>query len=191
MRPVLPVLGVLCIVGAADALYLHAWKYGLHRNSASRWEVLTHAGHGLSMSALILLCLVDAHGRWAWLIVGIITFQLVTQITDIVIEPTSRQALGGVPPEEYRLHGIINVLWGCVIALSLVHFERVRSLPDALAWSSPGLPGPLAAAPWLAMAGSLAIACFDAFHGLRMVLRPSSGARSLADPTRKRTVSIR
>jgi hypothetical protein len=181
MSGVLILLLCLSAIGSADVIYFHILKYRLHRQPTCRLEVLSHAGHGLSAAAFFLLCGVEASGRWAWLWFAVIFFQTANQTWDTLLEPRSRRSLGGIPEDEYRLHGVINFLWGGIIVLSFVDAVPRLELPGALGWAQ------LDGLRWVIGAGtvvSLGFAAFDFWGFFRLSFgRSPATARPVPVPT--------
>lgn len=134
MSIILYPLLLLSAIATIDIFYFHIWKCRLHDNFDSRWEVLSHAGHGFSSALLFFQCLFEAHGKWALIVFSISFFQIINQTIDTMIEPASRRNIGGIPEGEYKMHGVINFIWGIIIAGSLWTAWIDYGYSDSIRW---------------------------------------------------------
>lgn len=160
MTELLALMALLSLIGGIDHFTYHVWQGELHRRPECRWELLSHAGHGLFAAGFFLATMVEFHGSWALLLVALAVVQLLNQVVDTLLEPGSREAQGGIPAGEYRLHGIINVLWGAVLLTTLELAWAGFGQPTAITWlgAPAGVP---ALAPWLGALAATTLGSFD------------------------------
>lgn len=184
MTIVLGLLLTLGCIGAVDHILYHVGGR-LHHHVACRWELLSHAGHGLLMAAFFLCTMVEASGAWAMALMGLAVAQLANQAIDAWIEPSSRVATGGIRPGEYRMHAVIHMLWGAV--LTCVAGEALAGLtePTALRWVGSPLTGALAAAPLVGAVVATAVGLVELAAFVRLSLpRSSPATRPVPPPPR-------
>jgi hypothetical protein len=132
----LTILAVAAPLGAIDVLYFHLWKFRLHARRASRAETLTHLLRGVLIAAgAYVMARFEPHGAWFWAIAALFALDFVNNLADVVLEPSSRASLGGVPPAEYALHIAGATLTGAVAAAFLAQADRLAGLPTELATS--------------------------------------------------------
>jgi hypothetical protein len=171
----LTVLSALAPVGLFDVGYYHLYRFRLFERTASRAEELTHL---VRQATFVAIAVVLAGGVRTPVedrtLLALFALDFTTSLVDVMLEPSSRKALGGLPPGEYVLHFLGT--FGMGIAAATYLFER-RELP-------------LVAAPWWQTAplivGGLAILLVE----LGLVLRARLGGSLLGvrccGPTRQR-----
>jgi hypothetical protein len=124
-------------IGALDVLYFHIYKFRLYSHRASRFETLTHLMRGLLFTATaFMLTRYEPHGAWFWVITGFAAADFVNNFVDVILEPRSRAALGGLPPWEYVVHIVGATASGVIAGVWVIGAWPLASLPTELA--SPG-----------------------------------------------------
>jgi hypothetical protein len=152
---------VLGAVGGFDNAYYHIWKCHLAREPAAFLETFTHVIHSASAATFFILVNVRACGQWQWLYPAACAVQALNQVADTLIEPSSRAPLGGIPDGEYRLHGIINALWGGCMAALLLESAPLRQQADSISWSPVDMPLHLGLFTYVAIATALTFLLVD------------------------------
>ena len=176
----LMVLLVLGAIGAVDTVYYHVWRCRLAWHPSAVFENITHVFHSVFAAFFFVLVHVRATGSWAWIYAVACVLQAVNQTVDVVLEPSSRAALGGIPAGEYRMHSVINALWGAAMMAVLWESAPLHALPTAMAWAPVELGGfglPLTAGALLFAVAFASLDVWGVFHGLRALRRRSTPAR--------------
>ena len=115
MSALFELLMAASLVGAADVLYFHLYRFRLYAAPGSVAEEITHlARHTLFVAILLVILAAPAHGRA--LVVGLFLADLANTVADVLLERTSRAPLGGLPSGEYLLHILGTLLTGMAVA---------------------------------------------------------------------------
>lgn len=183
-------LVTLGLVGSLDIGYFHIWKFRLARQPSSRLEHLTHLARGvLFLVELGLLLSAVPQGAWFWAVAALLVLDFWIEVADVLLEPSSRRPLGGLPPLEYFIHMNAAILTGGVAASYLILGWPNRLAPTSLASIGAGvIPWWLAAMGWLMVAVGGLLWLFEAGT---FVSGPSVSAPPLASDelARKATAS--
>lgn len=114
----LVLLMVAAPIGAFDVLYFHLGRFRLYARPASRAETVTHLGRALAVgSGALLLSLSGSQPRPFGCLLALLAANFVNDIADVLLEPSSRRELGGVPPIEYLVH-VVGAMFSGAIAAS-------------------------------------------------------------------------
>ncbi len=137
-------------IGAADILYYHWYRFRLYKQPGSRIETLTHVFRSFTfgIGAYTLLHYLPL-GGWYWAIAALFGLDFLDEIVDILIEPRSREPLGGLPGPEYLVHMISTTLNGGAWVMFLAVGWAGRLSGTALVARHTALPA------WLALDGNL------------------------------------
>lgn len=128
-------------IGAADILYYHLHKFRLARQPGSRAETVTHLLRSFTFGAgLWTLAGHAPRGGWYWAVAALFAFDFVDEVVDVLIEPKSREPLGGLPGAEYLVHMICTTLNGAAWVTFLVEGWPDRLAPTALVARHSALP---------------------------------------------------
>jgi hypothetical protein len=107
-------------MGALDSLYYHLWKFRLYARPESRAETVTHLIRALVIGVgALLLARVSLTPAWFWTLSAVLGLSFVNDVADVLLEPASRRALGGVPPREYLIH-ILGAAFSGAVATAFV-----------------------------------------------------------------------
>lgn len=102
-------LMVASFIGAIDVFWFHLYKLRLFRQRASVAEELTHlAAYGTFMAIGVLLLVADSASTVRGPVLGLFGVHLGITAVDVLLERSSRMALGGLPPVEYLLHVLVT-----------------------------------------------------------------------------------
>jgi hypothetical protein len=139
-------------IGAADILYYHWYKFRLYKQPGSRLETLTHVFRSFTFGIGVFTLLHYLPlGGWYWAVAGLFAADFIDEIIDIVIEPKSREPLGGLPGREYLVHMVSTTLNGGAWVAFLVAGWAGRGAATALVARHPALPA------WLVLDGNLVV----------------------------------
>jgi hypothetical protein len=124
----LPLLGasaaillLFTTIATVDGLYLHLWRYRLHRRPASRYEHRLHTANAVLFPPLsFLLFCVQPAGLWLWLAAALALVTLGIEIADVRCEHASRADLGGLGRNEYLMHFLMSALRSASVVPLLV-----------------------------------------------------------------------
>jgi len=153
----LALLTVAAPIGAFDSLYYHLWRFRLYARAESRTETVTHVVRALviGVGALIL-----ANGRpsaaWFGVLSAVLSLSFVNDIADVLLEPASRRALGGLPPIEYLVHILGATLSGAVATAFILRGLQMHGGGEVA-----GLPPWLVASGTAIALGAFALAVFE------------------------------
>ncbi len=172
----LAIMSVAAPLAAIDVLYFHIYKFRLHAHRASQLETVTHLMRALLFGiAAFLLTHHEPHGAWFWAITGLVAADFLNNLADVILEPKSRAALGGLPPLEYVIHIVGATASGVIAGVWVIGAWPLASLPTELA-----PPGDVPA--WLATnghglyAGAAAMLIGEAALLIRALLRARAAA---------------
>jgi hypothetical protein len=102
-------LMVASFIGAIDVFWFHLYKLRLFRQPTSVAEELTHlAAYGTFIAIGVVLLVADSASAVRGLVLGLFALHLSITAADVLLERSSRAALGGLPPVEYLLHVLVT-----------------------------------------------------------------------------------
>ena len=135
----LTLLALIAPIGALDVVYYHLYRFRLYEQEKSVAEEVTHLIRQLCFLAVVALLASGVGDAFTdRLVLCLLVIDVVNSGADVLLEPRSRAALGGLPPGEYFLHFLGTT--GTTLAAASYIYERA-SLPIApaqglLAWQS-------------------------------------------------------
>lgn len=133
MSTALMVLLVVAPIGAVDVIYYHLVRFRLFEREASVAEEVTHLVRAACFLATVGLLAMGTPGPMvARVLVGLLVLDLVDSAADVLLEPRSRAALGGLPGGEYFLHFVGT--FGSGLATAAYLLEYGQSFAPAPAW---------------------------------------------------------
>jgi hypothetical protein len=101
------------LLGAFDIAYFHTWCARLTRRAESRTEASIHVLRGFVYGAQFLVVPnVRLQGAWFSALVVLFVIDASIAVADVLSEPASRKADGGLTPSEYLIHVVLSVLVG-------------------------------------------------------------------------------
>jgi hypothetical protein len=151
------VMSIVAPIAAIDGLYFHIYKLRLYARPASQCETVTHLLRGaLFATGAFLLARYEPRGAWFWVVTAVIALDFANNIADVILEPKSRAALGGLPPVEYVIHIIGATASGGIAALWIAIGHPLAALPTELAPQTT-LPGWLGTNGYVLAAGAVAM----------------------------------
>lgn len=102
-------LMVASFIGAIDIFWFHLYKLRLFRQPGSVAEELTHlAAYGTFIAIGVVLLTADSPSAVRGPVLGLFGVHLSITAADVLLERSSRAALGGLPPVEYLLHVLVT-----------------------------------------------------------------------------------
>jgi len=136
-------LAIQGVIGAFDTLYYHEWRARLPaRGAQSAIELKLHAARDFFYAILFATLPWWAwQGAWVWLLVSVLTAEIVLTMTDFVVEITARKGLGDVYAGERVTHAVMGILYGAMIASLIPVLIAWWRLPSAFVATQPGVPG--------------------------------------------------
>ena len=104
------------LLGAFDIAWFHTWRGKLTRRAECRAESVVHVARGFIYSAqFIVVPNLRFYGAWYLALVALFTIDAAIAVTDVLLEPRSRAAQGGLQPAEYLIHIVLSVLVGALL----------------------------------------------------------------------------
>ena len=99
-------------LGAFDTLWYHEYKLRLPHVHTARAELRLHAARDAAY-ALIFVSLgwLAWHGALAWVLLGVLVFEIVVTLWDFVEEDRTRK----LPPGERITHAIMGIVYGAFL----------------------------------------------------------------------------
>jgi hypothetical protein len=147
-------LALFAVLSFVDGVLFHLVRDRLHARPASRLEHLAHTGRAVLFAPIALTIFSNVGGLAAWLGVLALVLDQVFEIADMLLERSSRRALGGLGTGEYVVHGTL-------VTLRAIAIVAAFALRSPASWSLAPAPvdlGPLAAVGSLLAPGAIAIA---------------------------------
>ena len=117
------------VLGAFDTLWYHEYKLRLPHTLSARSELRLHAARDFAYAIIFgSLAWTEWRGALAWLLLGILIFEIVVTLWDFVEEDRTRT----LPPGERITHAIMGILYGAFL---------YTLVPELWGWSrlAPGL----------------------------------------------------
>lgn len=174
MTGVFYLLCVFALLGAFDVGYFHLYRFRLYRVPSSRGAHLTHVVRaGLFIAALSWAMVVKAEGAFSLGLPLIMLVDFVNAMADVLLEPSSRSRLGGLPPLEYAMHMAAMFVSGAIAALAIVDCAARLSGPARLSLAVLDVPAPALAIGCQALGVAVALllvevaGCLRSFGGVR------------------------
>jgi hypothetical protein len=182
MEPAFYILLLAGNLGFLDILYFHTYRCRLMRRSECQREVLFHTlRHSVYAVQFIIIANIRFHG-WTLLILAFLyACDVAIAWADVLEEPTSRAAQGGLPRGEYFMHIVLSLLVGAYLFAVAETVWPDRLLPTAVVVDPPHVPSLLR----LMMTG-MGFAAFGYFcHDMYGLLTfRSPGSETTTDPLR-------
>lgn len=162
-------LAALGLLGAFDIAWFHSYRGRLVLRPECRREAWLHVVRGGVYAAQFLVIPNVLFRGWAVLLLAaLLVLDVAVAVTDILVEPESRKAQGGLSGGEYLTHMILSVLAGAELcAVGHAVMPRLAE-PGGLAVST-AVPLPLRVVLAVMALGALACAAVEA---LILVDRP-------------------
>jgi hypothetical protein len=130
----LTIMTATAAVGAVDVLYFHLYRFRLYAQPGSVAEEVTHlCRHAIFLTLLMALSSGGRSAAQDALVFGLVALDLVNGAVDVLLERTSRNPLGGLPPVESLVHFLSSFGMGLAVAA----YVLAPSLPPptgVLAW---------------------------------------------------------
>jgi hypothetical protein len=156
-------LALMGTLGSVDGIYFHIFRYRLFAQPSAQTETLTHVLRGFTYSlGLAALLLGLPQGRWFWAVAAVFALDLLIDVIDVLLEPSSRAPLGGLSRPEYLVHMLVMAISGGIWTSFVVQGWPQRLAPTGLAPHVPGaLPTWLVWDGWMLAAGAPALALLE------------------------------
>jgi hypothetical protein len=149
------------VLGAADIAWFHTFKGRLTRRAECRAESAVHVARGLVYAVqFIAVPGFRFQGAWYFALLALFVVDAGIAITDVLLEPRSRAAQGGLSAPEYLMHIVLSVLVGAMLHSAFSATWGDWSAPTALVASE--LPRALRGLMLLMAAGSAGVAVLEA-----------------------------
>jgi hypothetical protein len=113
MTAALHLLLVLGALGAFDTLYYHEWKLRLPSRPHARFDLTLHAVRDFAYALLFgTIGWLTWNGTLAWLLLGLLLFEIVVTIWDFIEEDRTRV----LPAGERAMHALMGIAYGLFLA---------------------------------------------------------------------------
>jgi hypothetical protein len=123
-------------LGAFDTIYYHEYGLRLANSLTARKELKLHAARDFIYAIIFgSLAWRSWNGLWAWVLVGLLTTEIVITLWDFLEEDRSRK----VPPGERSMHAIMGLVYGAFLASLLSEIVDWARLPNGFAHHNYGL----------------------------------------------------
>jgi uncharacterized protein len=123
MKAALLLLILQGLFGALDTVYFHEYRLRLPACSTAGRELKLHAARDFLYALLFgSLAWFTWNGFWAWLLIAVLSAEIILTLCDFVEEERSRK----VPSGERTMHAIMGIVYGAFAAVFL---------PELLRWS--------------------------------------------------------
>lgn len=110
-------------LGAFDTLWYHEYKLRLPHALSARSELRLHAARDFAYAVIFAsIAWVEWHGSLAWVLLGILVFEIIVTLWDFVEEDRTRK----LPPGERITHALMGILYGAFL---------YTLVPELWAWS--------------------------------------------------------
>ena len=120
------------VLGAADTLYYHEWRFRLAGHAdETKIELRLHAARDF-IYAIIFATLpwFAWSGALAWVLMLLLAEILIT-LTDFVVEREARASQGGIATGEFLTHVVMAIIYGAFIATLMPHLWGWTDGPTA------------------------------------------------------------
>src|SRR2546423_2164700 len=135
MPPALVLLAILGALGAFDPLYYHEWKLRLPSCPHARFELTLHASRDFAYALLFsTIAWLTWDGALAWLLLGLLAFEIVVTLWDFIEEDRTRT----LPPGERAMHAIMGIVYGLFLAHPWPSIRQWAELSTGFASASYG-----------------------------------------------------
>ena len=159
-------------LGAYDVIYYHMYTCRLYQKPECAAENVTHIIRAVLFCVWFLVILhVRATGMWWWLYVGIVAVETINTFVDIVLEGTSRTAMGGLPHGEYILHAVLSLLTGAMMTCVIVFTLPWLHEPTSLTFYTLDVPFAFQITTYLSVLGGLGFFAFETVSLLKLRFR--------------------
>lgn len=109
-------LALIGLLGAFDVAFFHSWKGRLASRRECRREVVIHVVRGVVYAAQFLVVPNLRFAGLAYaLLVALFVVDASVAVADVLEEPRSRAAQGGLSGGEYLMHIVLSVLVGAML----------------------------------------------------------------------------
>jgi hypothetical protein len=117
------------LLGAFDTLWYHEYKQQLPRDVTAKTELRLHASRDFAYATVFgSLGWVLWQGRWSWLFIAILLFEIGITLWDFVEEDLTRR----LPAGERIMHTIMAIVYGAFLASLIPHVVDWSTRPTAL-----------------------------------------------------------
>lgn len=117
------------LIGAFDTLYHHEFKVALAQNINARSELGIHAIRSILYGVLFAgLAWFEWHGHFIWLLIAIVSIEIILTLWDFVIEDQTRL----LPASERVTHTLLAINGGAAFVLLAITLPEWFTLPSQL-----------------------------------------------------------
>lgn len=111
------------VLGAADTLYYHEWRFRLTGHvPETRIELQLHAARDFIYAVIFgTLPWFAWSGGWAYVLGGLLFAEIVITLTDFVVERRTRASQGGLATGEFLTHVVMAIIYGAFLATLAPH----------------------------------------------------------------------
>ena len=150
------------LLGAFDVAWFHTRQARLVERAECRREAWIHVARGLVYGAQFLLVPnVRFAGAWGLALGGLFVVDAIVAALDVLEEPRSRAAQGGLPAGEYFMHVVLSVLVGAMLHAVASEAWAARTLATEVTLA-PNAPSWMRALLAIMAAGSAGVAVVEA-----------------------------
>jgi hypothetical protein len=129
-------LVVIGLLGAFDVFFFHRHKARLGRRPDTRREAWIHVMRGpVYVLQFLVVPNLRFEGAAYALAIALYAADAAVAVADVLCEPASRRAQGGLPPGEYLMHIVLSVLVGAHLHAFFASSRASIDLPTALRYA--------------------------------------------------------
>ena len=179
MNKIAALFYLLCafaILGSIDIAYFHIFRFKLYKAPSSRGEQITHLLRTiLFLTAMLLVMFVDAHGVFSLLLPVILLIDFLNSMIDVLLEPNSRQSLGGLPPMEYAVHMVTMFLSGAIMAIAVIECGSSWNVESRVGYRLLNVPPLALALGWQIIVIATGFCLFEGANFTRSLITAKTG----------------
>jgi hypothetical protein len=155
-------LVAIAVLGAFDIAYFHTFKGRLTQRPECRLEAKVHAVRSVVYAVqFFAIASVRVSGWWCLAMLALFLVDAGIAVFDVLIEPSSREAQGGLQRGEYLMHMVLSVLVGGLLRSVYVEVMSRVAGPSGFEFAT-SLPSWLESVMHVLAIGSLGAAVFEA-----------------------------
>ena len=172
----------MALIGSIDGAYYHTYKFALYKQPSSRVETVTHIIRAFSMAFVVwILAHYTPMGDWFWAGAIVFAIDMIDDIVDVLVEPSSRAPMGGLPTFEYLIHMLVMACAGGAWTTFVVLGWGAQNEPTALLPFASNLPEWVLWLSRLVAVGALLTGIGDTIQLTRSVMRDGWARPSSTD----------
>ncbi len=159
------------LLGSADVIYFHIYKFKIYKRTTSRLEHLTHLVRTFLFFCIILWILfAQPKGAYAIMLPALLILDFINSLIDVYLEPQSRSSLGGLPPFEYLVHMLSMFISGAILIVALIESGKVIHQGATLSFHILDMPRQFIIQGFVTAGITLFLLLFEGFYFIKYLL---------------------